>query len=247
MIEVPLTQGKVALIDDEDAERVLRYEWRAAWHAGARRYYVKRRTRRKGGPRHIWLHRFILDAPPGVEVDHINRDGLDNRRANLRFATPAENQWNSGRRIDNRTGFKGVYWNKRKKQFRAQIKRHGVQRCIGDFTTAIEAARAYDAAARLLFGEFARVNFPNEVHQLDPQVATHLINRDSPDWMPARPLRGAANGRARLTDEQVEEIRKAHASGSGYKQLEASYGVSRLTIYRILAGKTYRLNEEKAR
>jgi hypothetical protein len=242
MVEVPLTQGKVALIDDEDAERVIRYKWHARWDAKGRRYYAVRQTQRKRKPYALSMHRFILNAPPDAQVDHINRDGLDNRRSNLRLATANQNHWNSGRQINYRTGFKGVYWSKKDKRFRAAIKRYGAVRGIGSFGTAIEAARVYDAAARLLFGEFARLNFPNEVHQLDPQVAERLVSRDSQRWTPRRSggiLKGAANGRAMLTSEQAKAIREDHANGDESKQLAAKYNVSRSTIYRIVKCETY--------
>lgn len=244
MVEVSLTKGQVALIDDEDAERVLRHRWYVVRNEKGRRYYAYRNARRKRGYRTVSMHRFILNAPPGAQVDHINRDGLDNRRSNLSLATASQNHWNSGRQINNKTGFKGVYWCKKDKRFRAVIKRYGAQRCVGGFSTAIEAARAYDAAARLLFGEFARLNFPNEVHHIDAQTAAHLVARDSPEWTPKQRqhpvLNGAANGRAKLTDEQVKNIRMDYAVGADSKQLATKRNVSRSTIYRVVLGKTYR-------
>ncbi|MCI0392234.1 MAG: HNH endonuclease [Acidobacteria bacterium] len=176
MIEVPLTKGQVALIDDEDAERVLAHNWCARKDRGI--WYAVRTYRRGQGTAYMLMHRLILNAPPGMETDHINRNGLDNRRLNLRLVTTSQNQWNRARNFNNQTGFKGVCWHKRRKKFYAKTQQHGVALHIGSFDTAIEAARAYDATTRLLRGEFARVNFPNEVHQLDPQTVARLLNLD---------------------------------------------------------------------
>ena len=115
----------------------------------------------------ILLHRFLT----GFEglTDHINGDGLDNRLCNLREATPAQNNYNSPKQKTNTCGFKGVSLDrggkkrKRKPIYRAQIKADGKYKNIGRFHTAIEAARAYDKAAKELHGEFARLNFPTEI------------------------------------------------------------------------------------
>jgi HNH endonuclease len=162
MVEVPLTQGKVALIDDEDAERVLAYKWCTQWDKSSPRWRAIRYSGRKHGRRTALLHRFIMDAPDGVQVDHINQDPLDNRRSNLRLATNSQNNCNKGRHIDSSTGFKGVWRHKKLGAFQAGIEHQGKKYHLGYFTTAEEAARAYDIAALMLHGEFARVNFPEE-------------------------------------------------------------------------------------
>jgi len=162
MVEVPLTQGKVALIDDEDAERVLAHKWCARWDKSCRRWRAIRYASGKQKGRAAFLHRFIMNAPDGIQVDHINQDPLDNRRSNLRFATNSQNCCNKGRHIDNASGFKGVWWNKRRGTFHAEIEHNGKRYHLGCFATAEVAARAYDVAALVLHGEFARINFPEE-------------------------------------------------------------------------------------
>ncbi|MHC4207804.1 MAG: HNH endonuclease, partial [Planctomycetota bacterium] len=98
----------------------------------------------------------------GYIVDHINGNGLDNRRANLRLATVAQNAWNSKKR-NPRSGYKGVWFAADKGLWRAAIVCHGRRIHIGYFTDKIAAARAYDAAARKYYKEFARPNFPPAV------------------------------------------------------------------------------------
>lgn len=109
----------------------------------------------------VWLHRLVAGASGRVFVDHINGNTLDNRRENLRLCSNQQNQWNSRRRSDNTTGFKGVCDSRRvANPFAARIKVQGKTRFLGMFPTAISAAKAYDAAAIEAFGEFANVNFP---------------------------------------------------------------------------------------
>lgn len=156
---IQLTRGKSTLVDEADFARFGRLRWCACTSDG-RRFYAKRRAYLGGWPkaptyRDESLHRQILNPTPGQYVDHRNGDSLDNTRSNLRIATPAQNMRNV-RRARGRSRFKGVSANRR--GWRALI---GVNRQIlqlGTFPTEEEAARAYDAAARLHHGEFAATN-----------------------------------------------------------------------------------------
>lgn len=158
VIEIPLTHGKVALIDAEDYELVSRYKWQA--YKGRRTYYSQATVKGVGGKKTtVKMARVILGLnDPSIHVDHINGDGLDNRRSNLRHATQIENARNRAVSVHNQSGFKGVCVHGRKWQ--AQIRFLGHKLNLGTFATPQEAARAYDAKARELFGEFARLNFP---------------------------------------------------------------------------------------
>lgn len=167
MKEIPLTQGQVALVDDEDFEWLSQWKWCAS--RGATTFYAVRSTSRKTPPkRRIWMHRAIMGVTDiAMEVDHINGEGLDNRRANLRTATHQQNSWNVRRPRDNWSGFKGIT---RTPQHRwaAGIVVRGKGIHLGNYDTPDDAARAYDGAARHYFGEFARLNFPGLVCPLPP-------------------------------------------------------------------------------
>lgn len=160
--EIPLTRGMVALVDDEDFERVAQYKWTTYKAKRTRTFYAYRTINVHGRRTCLFLHRFLLDAPKGLKVDHVNGNGLDNRRENLRFATTAENVRSSARASNNTSGFKGVSWHKHDRKWEANITFNGKRRYLGSFTCPIEAAKVYDAAAREQFGDFARVNFPRE-------------------------------------------------------------------------------------
>jgi hypothetical protein len=101
----------------------------------------------------------LMLAPDGMDVDHINGDGLCNLRENLRLCTHSENLHNRGKQINNTSGYKGVYFHKQSKKFTAKIRLEGKTTSLGYYDSPIEAAQAYDAKAREIFGEFARTNF----------------------------------------------------------------------------------------
>jgi hypothetical protein len=157
-----LTRGLLAQVDADDYERVSQFKWYAK--AGKQgKWYAA--SDRPGKAHEQKLHRFILNAPPDIQVDHRDGDGLNCQRANLRLCTNAENQWNSGKKGDNRSGYKGVSFESGttcKRKWRACIKVNSRNISIGRFETAIEAAHAYDAKARELHGEFGFLNFPGD-------------------------------------------------------------------------------------
>jgi hypothetical protein len=157
MIEIPLTKGKVAIIDDEDAQFVLKHKWRA--RSNGKGWYARTNIRVGDKQRTITMHRMILDAPRGSVVDHINHNPLDNRRCNLRFASPSQSNYNARKHQDNTSGYKGVYYERDRKTFRASINHERVRYRLGRFPSAEEAARVYDTAARVFHGEYACLNF----------------------------------------------------------------------------------------
>jgi len=145
------------------------------WSGGARgssKYswcldgYVQRLIlNNEGNPRRILLHREVCPAAPGLEVDHINRNKLDNRRENLRECTRSQNSMNKGKMVSEKRQFKSKYKGvcRNKGLWRARIYKDAKQISLGYFDTEEEAARAYDNKAYELFGNFAALNFPREV------------------------------------------------------------------------------------
>ncbi len=152
MKQVQLTQGKVALVDDEDFERLSKFKWHALYTKG---HWYAVRTMDK---RLIFMHREIMAAPSRAQVDHKDGNGLNNQQYNLRLATNAQNGRNRGKQHNNTSGYKGVYWNKQDRKWRANIRCDGRIIHLGYFVNSEDAARAYNDAAIKYFGEFAKLN-----------------------------------------------------------------------------------------
>ena len=167
MIEIQLTQERTAIIDDIDSD-LNQFNWYAAFHPkyGNGGNYTARRKYRKGICVHTeQMHRTILSRILNrpleryEEVDHENRNPLDNRRQNLRLATREQNTRNQGAHKDGSSNFKGVSWNKEKGKWHARIYTKGKHIHIGYFENATSAAKSYDEKAKQLFGAFAVTNF----------------------------------------------------------------------------------------
>ena len=148
----------VSLVDDDMFQELNRFKWYAA--KNYKTFYACRHIRlgKKEKQARIQMHRIILNPGPGLEADHIDGDGLNNQRINLRVATRSQNGCN--RRTQRGTSkYKGVYWNKCNRKWMTRIMKEGSRLFLGLFFNEIEAALAYDRAARELFGDFARTNF----------------------------------------------------------------------------------------
>lgn len=162
MQEITLTQSKVAIVDDDDYEWLIQWTWYARKssqrHPGRERWYAGRSFK----SRIIHMHRVILDAPKGLLVDHINGNGLDNQKSNLRLATNSQNICNSRLRSDNTSGYRGVSWNSSHGKWVATAVINGKQRQLGSSDDPVECAKLYDETAYNEYGEFALLNFPNE-------------------------------------------------------------------------------------
>jgi hypothetical protein len=161
--KIYLTQGKYAIVDPERYEELAKYKWYATRSEG--KFYAVRKIRVKVNGKYIQrgvrMHHEVLKPPYGKFTDHINHNRLDNRIENLRIATPLQNSWNMLKQNRNCTSkYKGVIWVKGKKKWRAKLTFAGRPVFIGYFDDEKEAAKAYDAKARELFGEFAWLNFP---------------------------------------------------------------------------------------
>lgn len=157
VVEIMLPSGDVALIDAEDLPLVQQFKWRMSDAKRSIRYVIASRPAGYlGKSQNISLHRLVLGEPQGVLIDHINRDRLDNRKQNLRIATPSQNAMN--RPSNNASGYKGVH--QHQGRWRAQVKVNGARYRSASFPTAEEAAREYDRLALIHHGEFSLLNFP---------------------------------------------------------------------------------------
>lgn len=155
-VEIPLPSGHVALVDDEDWPLVASNPWHVRRRSGGLVYAIWNEYLGKTMPRRaVHMHHVIMQPTPGFAIDHRNGNGLDNRRQNLRLCTHSENMQN--RRVTTGRRFKGVSYHLGKYQVVI------VRKYLGRFSDEIEAATAYDQAAKQMFGEFARLNFPDGV------------------------------------------------------------------------------------
>ena len=155
---IRLTQGQKAIVDVEDYEWLSRVKWFA--DKSERSYYAARMVYGVFGRKKVWMHREIQPVRIGKFVDHINGNGLDNRKCNLRPATREQNAWNmrkQQRKCSSR--YKGVSWLKEQGKWRVRILYKGTRIPLGCFDDEAAAARAYDSKAKELFGEYAKPNF----------------------------------------------------------------------------------------
>jgi hypothetical protein len=155
--EVYLTNGRgVALVDDEDYELVRHYSWRLS----SRGYAVAWTPGSAEERRLVYMHRLLTGVPDDLDVDHENRNKLDNRRFNLRWATTSQNIANRAKAEGCSSQYIGVSWDEGRQRWRAMVKKDGVAYNLGRFTDEEAAARARDRRALELFGKFAVLNFP---------------------------------------------------------------------------------------
>jgi hypothetical protein len=172
IIESPTHGTHEVLYDAEDEDKINKYNW----YVSKQQYCFYVRTHiphpdggfTRGGRRRqttLEMHRLVAGTPKGMSTDHINGDGLDNRKQNLRICTTAENGRNRGKSKNNTSGFKGVSWHKNRKIWYVHIRHNKKLMHIGSFKDKEEAARAYDRKAIELHGKFAKLNFPIEDYQ----------------------------------------------------------------------------------
>lgn len=154
---IDIGYGYFTRVSNKDYTALIKH----AWHLDERN--SKRYVRRREGPAHaqrkIYLHREIKQAKKGVEVDHIDGNGLNNVRSNLRMSTRTQNSANKSKQQNNTSGYKGVYWHKANNKWAAHIQVNKKSIHLGVFNTKKSAAVAYDKAAKKYFGKFAQLNF----------------------------------------------------------------------------------------
>lgn len=158
MQQVKLTNSSLyAVVDDEDYAQVVGLPWRA--HVCTRTAYAVRSWREDGKTRSIYLHRQLLNVPPGMEVDHIDFNGLNNTRKNIRIVTPSFNRRRGRPRVSSITPLKGVWWSSRNKNWHAETRIRGVAKWdLGVYQSQWHAALAYNFATKTLLGEEAYQN-----------------------------------------------------------------------------------------
>lgn len=159
MIEIPLTRKKFAIIDDDDYEKVSKYKWQSMDHIYTD--YAMTTKNRKN----IYMHRLIMNTKSDEHIDHINGNGLDNRKSNLRIANKQINAYNSRKRItykgkNSSSGYKGV--SKEDKRWRCRIRINNKDIYLGRFDTEEQAAEMYDLMAKKYIGRFVKLNFPDK-------------------------------------------------------------------------------------
>ena len=166
MKAIELTRGKVALVDDEDYEVLSQYHWQA-YRNKAGNWYAKRgiNPSKKGSVEKytlVYMHQQILDHYDGV--DHLNGDGLNNQRSNLRKADQSINNQNKKKKPGTTSAYLGVSWHKQGKKWKAQVKiPKGKVTHLGLFAEEVEAARTYDQAVRALYPGYVKTNFPQQI------------------------------------------------------------------------------------
>jgi AP2 domain/HNH endonuclease len=152
-ITMHCTDGTPFTIDDADFELVSPYRWDAQRSLSTRTTYARSRL---GGSRSaVPLHRLLLSPPEGSVVDHIDGNGLNNVRSNLRVCSRSENSFNAQRRKDNTSGFKGVYWHRRIGKWQAEVVAHRKRNHLGYYDTPEQAAEVARAFREKVHGEFA--------------------------------------------------------------------------------------------
>lgn len=150
------------LVDDENFDELNKYNWSLTYGSGGRYYAIRLNYINKKRDKWILLHRFLLNAPRNKEVDHINGNGLDNRKINIRLCTSAQNSWNTKKHKDNTSGHKGVSWDKFRSKWIAQMNFLGEHIFLGRFENKADAVLKYNEKVKEFRGEFA--------FQLTPQT-----------------------------------------------------------------------------
>ena len=159
MKKIPLSQGKFVLVDDDDFDYL--NQWK--WHYKSCGYAVRnsRLSDNMCKDKLILMHRVIMGTPDGLEVDHINRNKLDNQKFNLRNVNSQQNKMNKSPQSNGKSQYKGIYWHNQRKKWVAKIKAEGRQISLGLYHKEADAALAYNLAAIKYFGDYAYINKVN--------------------------------------------------------------------------------------
>jgi hypothetical protein len=160
-LRIPLTRGRFAIVDPEDYPRLAKHKWHLA-KSTTGSYAVRwQRNPAKKTRKRIWMHRQLINIPQNLLCDHVNCNSLDNRKTNIRPATASQNLCNRPKRKSKtRSKYKGLEWDKTQRKWKVRIQVNKRKIYLGSFKSEIDAARAYDRAAKKYHREFANLNFP---------------------------------------------------------------------------------------
>ena len=231
-VEIPLTQGKTAIIDASDIEKVTPYKW--MFHGGyARSSKYNPKTRKNYS---IHMSHVILPCPDGMFIDHINRNKLDNRRCNLRVVTRSQNNANRRCFSNSKSQYKGVLRSKKTGWWEAAIRKDGKQISLGSYETEIAAASAYNDYARRMWGEYAVLN---EIDEVDYRSLRHLKGKGCKSIYRGVTLRKSGKWVARITldgkrqslgyfDDEVEAAKAYNAAYENFYGREGPNDVGEL-------------------
>lgn len=164
MKKIKLTQGKFALVDNEDFEYLSQWIW--VVHKGWDTYYARAFDYRGSKkPVRIYMHRIIYKAKKGDIVDHINRNGLDNRKENLHIVSPSVNNLNQKKRIDNTSGYKGIWWNDRRKKWIVEMWKNKKKYYFGGYIDFDEAIRIHEIKYKMLWDHDTQFEFMSDAYK----------------------------------------------------------------------------------
>lgn len=159
MKEIQLTQGKVALVDNEDYDVLNKHKWHAQKTKISNVWYARRTIRENGHKHNVAMHRVIMCIiDPSITIDHKDHNGLNNQKNNLRIATKSQNCSNRRASVNSTSKYIGVSWASSRKKWGVSIFKLGHKKWLGYFDKEDEAANAYNKAAEELHGEFANLN-----------------------------------------------------------------------------------------
>ncbi|RPI95541.1 MAG: hypothetical protein EHM40_03005 [Chloroflexi bacterium] len=159
---IPLSQGKSAIVDDEDYEGLMRWKWGAHYVRKYNEWSVVRSEHKLTGRKFIYIHRQIMNAPGGMEVDHKDGNRFNNQKSNLRLCSHQQNMFNRRPQKGSVSIYKGVSWHKGNQKWQARITVSGKPIHLGYYGSEIEAAKTYDDSAIKYYGDYAYLNFPGE-------------------------------------------------------------------------------------
>lgn len=245
VVRLKLSQDRVALIDKADYPLVRDLTWhchRVPTRRGGDMWYVAAHI--PGADNKVLMHNVIMQPPPEMVVDHVNFNGLDNRRANLRLATRSQNTAHARSRHGS-SEYRGVSWDDSRKMWKASIKRGGRPVSLGVFHSEEEAARAYDAAALAHYGGFALLNHPEAFGVQQPETARERLGHGAFTPVGMRPEgeldaeHPLLNKRVVFTGKMRSMARRDAAQAAVNCGATCSETVSRRTDYVVVGGRDH--------